>query len=134
MFVEGSDPAEMHHAMAACLDEVFDELAAIRRRARAGDLRRPAWPCIVRTPKGWTGPKELDGMPVEGQLALPPGAPRQAPFRRRRAPRPRGAGGERGRPHAAPGPDGAPHGLPDGQFDALFTPDKPVVFTTATRG
>ena len=66
-FVEGSDPVAMHHAMAACLDEVFDELAAIRRRAHGGDLRRPAWPCIVlRTPKGWTGPKELDGKPVEG--------------------------------------------------------------------
>ena len=66
-FVEGSDPFEMHHAMAAALDEVFDELTAIRRRARAGDVRRPMWPCIVlRTPKGWTGPRELDGKPVEG--------------------------------------------------------------------
>ena len=54
--------------MAATLDEVLDEIAAIQRRARAdGDSSRPAWPMIVlRTPKGWTGPKEVDGQPVEG--------------------------------------------------------------------
>jgi xylulose-5-phosphate/fructose-6-phosphate phosphoketolase len=68
-FVEGSEPAEVHQAMAACLDEVFDELATIKTRARDGDVRRPAWPCIVlRTPKGWTGPKQLDGQPVEGNF------------------------------------------------------------------
>jgi len=68
-FVEGSEPLEMHQAMAACLDEVFDELADIRSRARAGDVCRPTWPCIVlRTPKGWTGPKELDGHAVEGSF------------------------------------------------------------------
>jgi xylulose-5-phosphate/fructose-6-phosphate phosphoketolase len=66
-FVEGSEPAEVHQAMAACLDEVFDAIAAIKERAAAGDRSRPAWPAIVlRTPKGWTGPKELDGLPLEG--------------------------------------------------------------------
>ena len=65
--VEGSEPTEVHQAMAACLDEVFDAIAAIKERAAAGDLSRPAWPAIVlRTPKGWTGPKELDGQPLEG--------------------------------------------------------------------
>jgi xylulose-5-phosphate/fructose-6-phosphate phosphoketolase len=68
-FVEGSDPTEMHQAMASCFDEVFDELASIRERARGGDASRPAWPCIVlRTPKGWTGPKELNGLPIEGSF------------------------------------------------------------------
>ncbi len=66
-FVEGSDPSEMHQAMAGCFDDVFDELANIKERARGGDESRPAWPCIVlRSPKGWTGPKELDGVPIEG--------------------------------------------------------------------
>jgi xylulose-5-phosphate/fructose-6-phosphate phosphoketolase len=66
--VEGSDPEEMHRLMAATLDEVLDEIAEIQRRARdEHDLTRPRWPMIVlKTPKGWTGPKEVDGLPVEG--------------------------------------------------------------------
>ena len=67
-FVEGSDPEEMHTLMAAALDDVLDEIAHIQRRARKdGDLARPRWPMIVlKTPKGWTGPKVVDGLPVEG--------------------------------------------------------------------
>ncbi|MGH2884832.1 MAG: phosphoketolase family protein, partial [Solirubrobacteraceae bacterium] len=67
-FVEGSDPEEMHALMAATLDDVLDEIAAIQRRAREDhDLTRPRWPMIVmKTPKGWTGPKVVDGLPVEG--------------------------------------------------------------------
>jgi len=67
-FVEGSDPGEMHQLMAATLDEVLDEIAEIQRRARNGDdTTRPRWPMIVLdTPKGWTGPKEVDGLPMEG--------------------------------------------------------------------
>jgi xylulose-5-phosphate/fructose-6-phosphate phosphoketolase len=67
-FVEGSDPATMHQAMAAALDEVLDEIARIQHHARtANDPSRPRWPMIVlRTPKGWTGPKEVDGLPAEG--------------------------------------------------------------------
>jgi xylulose-5-phosphate/fructose-6-phosphate phosphoketolase len=68
-FVEGSDPAEMHEAMAATLDEVVDEIRAIQDEARGGGRPgfRPRWPMIVlRTPKGWTGPKEVDGLPAEG--------------------------------------------------------------------
>jgi xylulose-5-phosphate/fructose-6-phosphate phosphoketolase len=66
--VAGDDPAAMHHLMAATLDAVFDEIRRIKERAReTGDRSRPAWPMIVlRTPKGWTGPKEVDGLPVEG--------------------------------------------------------------------
>jgi xylulose-5-phosphate/fructose-6-phosphate phosphoketolase len=69
-FVEGDDPAVMHQLMAATLDEVVREIAAIQRRAREeGDLTRPAWPMIVlRTPKGWTGPKVVDGLPAEGSF------------------------------------------------------------------
>ena len=68
-FVEGSDPPSMHQLMAATLDEIADEIAAIQERARAGDLTRPAWPMIVlRTPKGWTGPKIVDGLPAEGSF------------------------------------------------------------------
>src|SRR5271163_1590960 len=69
-FVEGSDPAEMHQQMAATLDEVTEEIARIQRRARVeGDVARPCWPMIVlRTPKGWTGPKEVDGLPAEGSF------------------------------------------------------------------
>ncbi|HVM02309.1 MAG TPA: phosphoketolase family protein [Acidimicrobiales bacterium] len=66
-FVEGSEPTETHQAMAACLDQAFDDIAEIKHRAAAGNVRRPAWPAIVlRTPKGWTGPRELGGKPVEG--------------------------------------------------------------------
>ena len=60
----------MHQLMAATLDDVCDEIAAIQRRAREeGDVPRPRWPVIVLvTPKGWTGPKEVDGHPAEGSF------------------------------------------------------------------
>ncbi|BCJ33195.1 putative phosphoketolase [Actinocatenispora thailandica] len=66
--VDGDDPATMHQLMAATLDVVFDEIATIRHDARTGaGIERPAWPMIVlRTPKGWTGPVEVDGKQVEG--------------------------------------------------------------------
>ncbi|BCJ32488.1 phosphoketolase family protein [Actinocatenispora sera] len=66
--VAGDDPATMHQLMAATLDAVFDEIATIRHDARNGaGIERPAWPMIVlRTPKGWTGPVEVDGKQVEG--------------------------------------------------------------------
>jgi xylulose-5-phosphate/fructose-6-phosphate phosphoketolase len=69
-FVQGSDPAAMHQQMAATLDEVADEIKQIQRRARSErQLGRPRWPMIVlRTPKGWTGPKEVDGLPMEGSF------------------------------------------------------------------
>jgi xylulose-5-phosphate/fructose-6-phosphate phosphoketolase len=67
-FVSGSEPRDMHQRMAATLDEVVAEIRAIQRRAREErDGTRPRWPMIVlRTPKGWTGPGEVDGLPVEG--------------------------------------------------------------------
>ena len=66
-FVEGDDPATMHQLMAETLDQVVGDIAAIQARAREGDTERPRWPMIVlRTPKGWTGPKEVDGQPMEG--------------------------------------------------------------------
>ena len=66
-FVEGREPALLHQLMAATLDEVVDEIHAIQHDARARrSTGRPVWPLIVlRTPKGWTGPKEVDGKPVE---------------------------------------------------------------------
>jgi xylulose-5-phosphate/fructose-6-phosphate phosphoketolase len=66
--VAGDDPANVHQQLAAALDEAFDEIAAIRRDARSGgNTERPVWPMIVlRTPKGWTGPREVDGKRVEG--------------------------------------------------------------------
>ncbi len=69
-FVEDSDPGAMHQLMAATLDEVADEIAQIHDRARShGQLDRPRWPMIVlRTPKGWTGPKVVDGLPAEGSF------------------------------------------------------------------
>ncbi len=67
-FVEGEEPQAMHHAMAAALDAVIGDIQAIRREARANGVTvRPRWPMIVlRTPKGWTGPKEVDGKKTEG--------------------------------------------------------------------
>ncbi|MGH3196526.1 MAG: phosphoketolase family protein, partial [Streptosporangiaceae bacterium] len=69
-FVEGEDPAAMHQLMAATLEEVVQEISEIQRRAREdGQRDRPCWPMIVlRTPKGWTGPKEVDGLPAEGSF------------------------------------------------------------------
>jgi xylulose-5-phosphate/fructose-6-phosphate phosphoketolase len=69
-FVEGHEPAAMHELMAATLDEVVAEIRRIQSTARdGGDTRRPRWPMIVlETPKGWTGPKEVDGKPSEGSF------------------------------------------------------------------
>jgi xylulose-5-phosphate/fructose-6-phosphate phosphoketolase len=67
-FVEGDDPEKMHALMAATLDKVVAEIKKIQHDARGkGIARRPHWPMIVfNTPKGWTGPKTVDGLPVEG--------------------------------------------------------------------
>jgi len=67
-FVEGDDPDHMHQAMAATLDRCVDDIRQIQQQARSGCIvTRARWPMIVlRTPKGWTGPREVDGNPVEG--------------------------------------------------------------------
>jgi xylulose-5-phosphate/fructose-6-phosphate phosphoketolase len=66
-FVEGHEPDVMHPLMAATLDTVVAEIRAIQHKARLqGDTKRPIWPMIIlRTPKGWTGPRVVDGKPVE---------------------------------------------------------------------
>ncbi len=83
-FVEGGEPEAMHQKMAATMDEVVREIAAIQHDARTHGFReRPLWPMIIlRSPKGWTGPKELDGKPVEGTFRahqVPLEAPRTRP-------------------------------------------------------
>ena len=67
-FVEGSDPEEMHRKMAATVDGIISEIRAIQQKARQeGITSRPLWPMIIlRSPKGWTGPKEVDGLKTEG--------------------------------------------------------------------
>jgi len=67
-FVEGDDPAAMHQLMAATLDEVVGDIRRIQDEARRSDRAlRPRWPVIVlRSPKGWTGPRQVDGVQVEG--------------------------------------------------------------------
>lgn len=67
-FVEGDEPAAVHRLLADTLDEVVTDIARIQRHARSkNDATRPRWPMIIlRTPKGWTGPKRVDGKPVEG--------------------------------------------------------------------
>jgi xylulose-5-phosphate/fructose-6-phosphate phosphoketolase len=68
-FVEGDEPELMHQLMAANLEIVLAEIQAIQRDARAGFQQRPRWPMIVlRTPKGWTGPKVVDGKQAEGSF------------------------------------------------------------------
>ena len=76
-FVEGSDPGEMHQKMAATLDETISRIRAIQKEARAtGTAERPRWPMIVlRSPKGWTGPKEIKGHKAEGSWRM-----HQVPF------------------------------------------------------
>jgi xylulose-5-phosphate/fructose-6-phosphate phosphoketolase len=69
--VAGDDPSTVHRELAETLDRALDEIAAIQRAAREGDgdratRERPRWPMLIlRTPKGWTGPREVDGLPVE---------------------------------------------------------------------
>jgi xylulose-5-phosphate/fructose-6-phosphate phosphoketolase len=65
--VHGDDPATVHQQLATAMDEAFDQIAAIQRAARLdGEPGRPLWPMIIlRTPKGWTGPHEVDGKQVE---------------------------------------------------------------------
>jgi xylulose-5-phosphate/fructose-6-phosphate phosphoketolase len=66
--LEGDDPLVMHQQAAAVFDKIFDRIAEIQKSARAakGPIERPAWPMLIlRTPKGWTGPKFVDGKPVE---------------------------------------------------------------------
>ncbi len=67
-FVEGDDPMSMHRKMAETMDTVIEKIRAIQKHARENnDPTRPVWPMIVlRTPKGWTGPKEVDGKKIEG--------------------------------------------------------------------
>jgi xylulose-5-phosphate/fructose-6-phosphate phosphoketolase len=66
--VEGDDPRSVHQQMAGVLDRIIQEIRLIQSTARSnGFERRPAWPMIIlRTPKGWTGPKEVDGLKTEG--------------------------------------------------------------------
>ena len=68
IFIEGSDPAQMHQLMAATLDKILADIRAIQQRARKQVVvERPRWPLLIlRTLKGWTGPREVDGKPVEG--------------------------------------------------------------------
>ena len=69
-FVEGDDPEAMHQLMAATLDQVIAEIKAIQKDAREnGFAKRPAYPMIIlRSPKGWTGPKFVDGLPTENSF------------------------------------------------------------------
>ena len=70
IFVEGDDPMTMHKLMAEALDSAIEEIKEIQKNARENnDSTRPIWPMIVlRTPKGWTGPKEVDGQKIEGSF------------------------------------------------------------------
>jgi xylulose-5-phosphate/fructose-6-phosphate phosphoketolase len=67
-YLEGDDPAIMHEQMAVALEAILTEIRRIQHRAReGGSAERPRWPMLIlRTPKGWTGPKVVDGKPVEG--------------------------------------------------------------------
>jgi xylulose-5-phosphate/fructose-6-phosphate phosphoketolase len=67
-FVEGDDPMKVHHLLATTLDTIVAEIKGIQSKARTrGFRKRPQWPMIIlRTPKGWTCPKVVDGLPIEG--------------------------------------------------------------------
>lgn len=84
VFVEGDDPKQVHRDLAAALDHAFDRIVEVQAGARTGGATgRPRWPALVlRTPKGWTGPKEIDGQPVEGTFRahqVPINDPRENP-------------------------------------------------------
>jgi xylulose-5-phosphate/fructose-6-phosphate phosphoketolase len=69
-FVEGEEPGALHNRMAAVFEEILEEIRNIQEKARKdGIQKRPEWPMIIfRTPKGWTGPKVVDGLSVEGSF------------------------------------------------------------------
>jgi xylulose-5-phosphate/fructose-6-phosphate phosphoketolase len=69
-FIEGDDPKDMHLRMAGLMDEVIEEIQAIKSMAAENPVMdRPCWPMIIlKTPKGWTGPKFINGLPVEGSF------------------------------------------------------------------
>jgi xylulose-5-phosphate/fructose-6-phosphate phosphoketolase len=69
-WVEGQDPLHVHQVMAEVLDQIVEKIRDIQARARKeGETKRPEWPMIIfKTPKGWTGPKIVDGLPVEGSF------------------------------------------------------------------
>ncbi|HEY8374240.1 MAG TPA: phosphoketolase family protein [Pseudonocardiaceae bacterium] len=109
--VEGAEPAQVHRRLAAVLDEVLDDIDRIQRAARRdGVTERPTWPMIVlRTPKGWTGPVQVDGKPTEGTWRshqVPLAAVRENPEHLRqleewlRSYRPEELFDDRGRPRA----------------------------------
>lgn len=84
VLVSGDDPMTVHRALARALDDALDRIAAIQRAARVDGVReRPRWPVLVlRTPKGWTGPAEVDGLPVADTWRahqVPIGAVREDP-------------------------------------------------------
>ena len=70
IIVEGEDPEKLHPELAQAMDEAIEEIKAIQKHAReTGDDSLPTWPMIIfRAPKGWTGPKEWDGKPIEGSF------------------------------------------------------------------
>ncbi|MFI9569352.1 phosphoketolase [Streptomyces rishiriensis] len=121
LHVTGDDPRAVHQAMACAMDEALNRIAAFQHAARTeGTAERPRWPVIVlRTPKGWTGPAEVDGVPVEGTWRahpVPLPAVRENPEHLRqlerwlRSYRPKELFDERGRPREqvlACVPDGA---------------------------
>ena len=112
-FVEGDDPATMHELMAKTLETVVDDIRNIQADARRnGFSKRPIWPMIVmRTPKGWTCPKEIDGKREEGYWRVPPGADERDARPSGARPHPRNldeelpAGGTVRRPRAASKPN-----------------------------
>jgi xylulose-5-phosphate/fructose-6-phosphate phosphoketolase len=81
--IEGDDPMTMHAQMATLLDTVIEDIKAIKQAATDNNLSRPRWPMIIlKTPKGWTGPKVVDGLPIEGTFRahqVPLSEPAQKP-------------------------------------------------------
>jgi len=70
--VEGDEPEKMHELMAATVDKAIEDIQRIQDNARNNkDTTRPRWPMIVlKSPKGWTGPKAVDGLQIEGHFEL----------------------------------------------------------------
>ena len=118
-FVEGDDPMVMHQKMAAALDWAVREIQRIQEYARStGDVTRPRWPMIVlRSPKGWTGPKEVDGKPLEGCWRAhqgPTAVPAGPPWGQQKGgnPPPRAKQKTDKRPRQQPGQDSLPRRRP----------------------
>ncbi len=117
---DGEEPMDVHRRMASALDGALAEIGEIQDSARGGGVRtRPVWPMLIlRTPKGWTGPKLVDGLPIEGTFRRPPASAGRGPLQ------PRASGPTRGLASELPTRGAFRRGRGPGRGDSRVSPGR----------